>query len=228
MSAEGSAAISPSTSVQVSLFSYGHANGPIVQQHREARYHKTLHYNIRHLPNPPRHLRAKSTGLSRRLQKEFLHNTNVEEFLVKVQGELLNAIKQGCGQLLHSTEQKGIERRPCETDERSDTSAHSSEVVTDIDVVVTICCEEGHHRSVAFVEELARRLAMFKQGDGLSQRWLLSVDATHRDIEELEDNGQPPDQHKRPNKPQEKSRQMGRRQKVDRYKSPLENDDGES
>jgi hypothetical protein len=69
---------------------------------------------------------------------------------------------------------------------------------------------------------------MFKQGDGLSQHWLLSVDVTHREIGDLEDNGQPPDQHKRSNKAQEKSRQMGRRQKVDRYKSRLEDDDGES
>lgn len=99
-------------SVLISLFSYGHANGPIVQQHRDAQYHKTLGYNIRHLPNPPRHLRVKATGLSRRLQKEFLQNDNVEAFLVKVQGELFNAVKEGCDQVLHPAEQSE-DKPPC-------------------------------------------------------------------------------------------------------------------
>lgn len=209
-------------SVHVSLFSYGHANGPIVQKHREARYHKTLHYNIRHLPNPPRHLRVKATGLSRRLQKEFLQHQNVETFLVKVQGELLNTVEEGCAQLLHFNE-----REPEEADECSDSNAILNEEVADIDVAVTICCEEGLHRSVAFVEELVQRLAMLKHGDGHYQHWQLSIDVTHRDIEDIEDRGQSPSQHNRRNKAQAKSRQIGRHEKGGRYKSCLEDDDGE-
>ena len=81
--------------VRVSLFSYGHANGPVVPQE--------MAYNIRHFPNPPRYLRASSTGLSRGLQKEFLQKDNVEAMLVKVQSELLDTIKTAYDQLLPST-----------------------------------------------------------------------------------------------------------------------------
>lgn len=215
------------TSVHVSLFSYGHANGPIVQQQSEARYHKTLHYNIRHLPNPPRHFRIKATGLSRRLQKEFLQNQNVEDFLVKVQEELLNTVKEGCDQLWHSTERIGLQSRPGEADECSDLNAYLSKEVASIDVAVTICCEEGRHRSVAFVEELSQRLATFRHGDGFSRHWQLDVNVIHRDIGDPEDWEQSPGQHNRPNKAQAKSRQIGRREKVDRYRPCLEDDDGE-
>ncbi|KAE8366243.1 hypothetical protein BDV27DRAFT_156102 [Aspergillus caelatus] len=219
--------VSPSAcarSVRISLFSYGHANGPIVQPHSEAQYHKTLAYNIRHLPNPPRHLRAKATGLSRRLQKEFLQNNNAEEFLVKVQREISDVAKEGCDQLLYSTGRDGNKQGPEEADTRSDLNAHSSEEAAaegaDIDIVVTICCEEGRHRSVAFVEELARRLAMLKHGDDSSQHWQLSINVTHRDIGNLEDCEQSLGQNKRPNKVQAKTRQRERREKGNRYEYP--------
>lgn len=101
-----------------------------------------------HLPNPPRHLRANATGLSRRLQKEFLQ---------KVQEELVNAVTSGYDDLLPSTEQEAQGRG--NVDGRSNMDAPLGEEVAlpdpDIDVIVTICCEEGRHRSVAFVEELA-------------------------------------------------------------------------
>lgn len=216
-------------SVKVSLFSYGHANGPVASQDSQARYRKTLAYNIRHLMNPPRHLRANSTGLSRRLQKEFLQNDNVEAMLVKVQSELLNAVKAGYDQLLHSTEKSG--RGSVDFDERTNEDAHLSERATskdpEIDVVVTICCEEGRHRSVAFVEELARRLAIFKREDGSSRCWQLNVNVTHRDIEDLKDSEHLSGQQKRPNKAQVKSRQKERREKGDRYRSCLEDNEDE-
>ncbi|KAL2802565.1 hypothetical protein BJX63DRAFT_414762 [Aspergillus granulosus] len=210
-------------SLRLSLCSYGHANGPVVQQHREARYHKTLAYNIRHLPNPPRHLREKATGLSRRLQKEFLQNDNVEVFLVKAQSEISNAVREGCDQLLYSTGQGEDKKGPEEADKRSGLNADSSEEAalegTDIDIAVTICCEEGRHRSVAFVEELARRLAKLKYEDGFSQIRQLDIGVTHRDIGVLEDCEQSLGRNKPPNKDQAKTRQRERREKGNRYKS---------
>jgi RNase adaptor protein for sRNA GlmZ degradation len=170
-----------------------------------------LAYNIRHLPNPPRHLRTNATGLSRRLQKEFLQNDNVEAFLVKVQSELVTSITTECDLFLHSTEK---------SKQAIHESSHLTEEATldcpDIDMVVTICCEEGRHRSVAFVEELSRRLATFKHGDGLSQNWQLSVNVTHRDVGDPVDLEQSLGQQKRPNKAQAKSRQKERREKGDR------------
>ncbi|PTU17656.1 hypothetical protein P175DRAFT_0526213 [Aspergillus ochraceoroseus IBT 24754] len=46
--------------------------------------------------------------------------------------------------------------------------------------VVAVCCEEGRHRSVAFVEELKRRLAGFRDGDGC-YTWRMRVDVSHRE-----------------------------------------------
>ncbi|KAE8312870.1 hypothetical protein BDV41DRAFT_278630 [Aspergillus transmontanensis] len=215
--------------VRISLFSYGHANGPIVQQYRQAQYQRTLSYNIRHLPNPPRHLRVKATGLSRRLQKEFLQNDNVEAFLVKVEGDIFNVVKEGCDQLLYSTEQAEYKQGPEEVDKHSDSNAPSSEESpsgsADIDIAVTICCEEGRHRSVAFVEELTRRLAMFKYKDGFSLHWQLIINVTHRDIGDLEDCEESSGQNKRPNKTQAKTRQRERREKESRYETCLGDDE---
>ncbi|KAF3395814.1 hypothetical protein F1880_007164 [Penicillium rolfsii] len=221
MSTESLAAVTLSNSgppVIVSLFSYGHANGPIVQQPSQSHNRKTLAYNIRQLPNPPRQLRVNSTGLSRRLQKEFLQHDNVEAYLAKVQTELVSLVKTECDRISHST---------MKTKQHLEDSHGSSYLIDeplnrpDIDVVVTICCEEGRHRSVAFVEELARRLATFKHGDGSSQPWQLSVNVTHRDIGDLIDSGQSPGQQKRPNKAHAKSRQKQRREKGDRFSTGL-------
>lgn len=216
-------------SIQVSLFSYGHANGPIVKQSKEARCHKDLAYNIRHLPNPPRNIRANSTGLSRRLQKEFLRNDNVEAFLLKVQDELLGVIEEGWDQSLNSTEENGNKYDLEVLDERQKKDANVSKDAAledlDIDVTVTICCEEGRHRSVAFVEELARRLAVFKHGDGSSRCWNMTIDVTHRDIGNPEELGRPLGQHKLPNKSQAKSRQRERHEKENRHTPHPEYDD---
>lgn len=221
-------------SIQVWLFSYGHANGPIIQQPGGARFQRTLAYNIRHLPNPPRHLRAKSTGLSRRLQKEFLQNDDVEAFLVKAQDELLNEIREGCEQLSRSSNQNDNGRETVEDleiNERSGlngTRSASNEPGTedpDIDIVVTVCCEEGQHRSVAFIEELARRLSDFKHGDG-SQTWQLSVDIIHRDITDPQELGQPLGSNNPPNKARAKSRQKQRRDKGNRYNASVGDDEG--
>lgn len=222
MSTENLTGVIPSTpapSVIVSLFSYGHANGPIVQQPSRSHYHKTLAYNIRHLPNPPRHLRVNATGLSRRLQKEFLQNDIVEAFLVRVQNEIVASIKTECDLFLHSTVK--TEQEAPEFHESSHLTEEARLDCSDIDVVVTMCCEEGRHRSVASVEELARRLATFKHGDGSSQSWQLSVNVTHRDVGDLIDLDQSLGQQKRPIKAQAKSRQRERREKGNRFSARL-------
>ncbi|KAL2783918.1 hypothetical protein BJX66DRAFT_330336 [Aspergillus keveii] len=227
--------------VKISLFSYGHSNGPIVQQQQQpnkSRYHKTLAYNIRHLPNPPRHLRANgATGLSRRLQKEFLQNDSVEAYLAKVQGDIADAIREEwCARVVGAHEPEPDAERNEQSFEQGgpradvasgeDDAFKEKEGDIDIDLVVTICCEEGRHRSVAFVEELARRLATLKDGYDNSQYWELDIHVTHREIQGHDEiSEQSPDQRKGPSKAQAKSRQKERREKGKRYKSGLESDD---
>ncbi|KAJ5375903.1 hypothetical protein N7509_012789 [Penicillium cosmopolitanum] len=231
MSDKSSTAGSQSTrakAIRVSLISYGHANGPIVRQRKEAPYHKDLAYNIRHLPNPPRNLRTNSTGLSRRLQKEFLRNDNVEAFLLEVQEKLQAAIEEAYDQLIHSTLGSETQQDPGIVDEYHSQNAESGEDAPvenfDVDIFVTICCEEGRHRSVAFVEELARRLAVFKHGDRPSQYWKILIDVKHRDIANPEELGGHLGQHKLSNKAQAKSRQQERNEKGNRHTSHPEYD----
>ncbi|KAJ5196802.1 hypothetical protein N7449_007281 [Penicillium cf. viridicatum] len=51
--------------------------------------------------------------------------------------------------------------------------------------IVTMCCEQGRHRSVAFVEELAKRLSLLRDGADMSRSWKLIVTTFHRDLEAL-------------------------------------------
>lgn len=151
--------------------------------------------------------------------------------MVKVEEELINTIKEGCGQLSHSTEHEETEKVDGEYDIHAsqDGDIHASEEMVsecaDIDVAVAICCEEGHHRSVAFVEELLRRMSAFKHGDRFSQQWKLDVNVTHRDIGDVEDLEQPSDQSKRPSRTQAKFRQKDRRQKGIMHHSFMGEDD---
>jgi RNase adaptor protein for sRNA GlmZ degradation len=65
-----------------------------------------------------------------------------------------------------------------------DAAFKEKEADINIDLVVTMCCEEGRHRSVAFVEEPARRLATLNDGDDNSEYWQLDIHITHCDIQD--------------------------------------------
>lgn len=47
---------------------------------------------------------------------------------------------------------------------------------------MTVCCEEGRHRSVAFVEELGRRLSLLRNGLDSLSLWKLTIAVSHRDL----------------------------------------------
>ena len=144
----------------LTFISYGHANGPLSVPNNP----KTtkLVYSVRDVPNPPRSLRKKHIGTSRRLQKEI--------FLSKEGTERLEEIRKE----VESEMNKMIETA---------SSAHSAEMPIAIDeigqrnsplnLVVGIMCEEGRHRSVAFACELQR--AIGKKAD-----WAIEV--RHRDL----------------------------------------------
>ncbi|KGO75847.1 hypothetical protein PITC_032930 [Penicillium italicum] len=179
---DSSAASAWRPSITVSLYSYGHANGPFVRPEIWEQGSILLSYNIRHLPNPPRNLRAMTTGLSPRLRKEFLNNDKVQSSLERTQSEIVNSLKTTCDAL--SQENCSVEK--------TKTHGNESEIMTtgiqqkpNISLVVTVCCEEGRHRSVAFVEELAKRLSFLKDGADMSHTWELSITTSHRDLEAL-------------------------------------------
>lgn len=171
------------SSISVSLYSYGRANGPLVTPDIQEQNSIRLSYNIRHLPNPPRNLRAMTTGLSPRLRKEFMKNEIVGSFLERTQNEIVNSLKTSCDALSQessSSEEPKGHGNECEI---TTTSTHQK---PNISLVVTVCCEEGRHRSVAFVEELAKRLSLLKDGADMSHSWKLGVTTFHRDLEAME------------------------------------------
>ncbi|KAJ5603181.1 hypothetical protein N7537_006137, partial [Penicillium hordei] len=156
-------------SITVSLYSFGRGNGPLATPEIQEQNSILLCYNIRHLLNPPRNLRIMTTGLSPRLRKEFLKNEIVGSFLERTQGGIVNSLKTSWASSFREPKSHG-----------NDTHQKPN-----ISLVVTVCCEEGRHRSVAFVEELAKRLSLLRDGADMSNSWKLSVTTFHRDLEAL-------------------------------------------
>lgn len=167
-------------SISISLYSYGRANGPLVTPEIQEQNSILLSYNIRHLPNPPRNLRAMATGLSPRLRKEFLKNEIVGSFLERTQNEIVNSLKTSCDALSRESSSSEGPKSHGNESEITTTSTHQE---PNISLVVTVCCEEGRHRSVAFVEELAKMLSLLRDGADMSPSWKLSVTTFHRDLE---------------------------------------------
>lgn len=181
-SVESCTAFPCSPSINVSLYSYGHANGPFGRSKSHEQDSLLLSYNIRHLPNPPRKLRAMTTGLSPRLRKEFLKNDAVETLLEKTRSENTSSIKTACDALFQENHSLENSKQHDRNHEITDTGTYPK---PDIPLLVTVCCEEGRHRSVAFVEELAKRLSLSRDGLDLSHPWKLSITTSHRDLEDL-------------------------------------------
>ena len=123
-----------------------------------------------------------TTGLSSRLRKEFIKNATVDNFLERTLNEIINSLKTTCDALFQ--EDCSLQKLKSRSNEFeiTTTSTHQN---PDISLVVTVCCEEGRHRSVAFVEELAKRLSLMRHGADLSLAWKLSVTTSHRDLEAL-------------------------------------------
>jgi hypothetical protein len=174
--AESSPASLQAPSIDISLYSYGRSNGPFIIPEDQKQTSILLSYNIRHLPNPPRNLRAMTTGLSPRLRKEFLKNDMVESFLRTSHDEIVNSLKTARDTLVR--ERGSFEASQFDVNG----SGIPGDSKPDIPLLVTVCCEEGRHRSVAFVEELARRLSLLRGGVDVSRPWELSVTASHRDL----------------------------------------------
>ncbi|KAL2014467.1 hypothetical protein VTN00DRAFT_1992 [Thermoascus crustaceus] len=136
---------------------------------------QNLAYNILHLPNPPRGVRAMTTGLSLRLRREFVKAAVVERFLGKVHGEIVGGGRFDGGRekkaLTPNHQDDGSKKTAIENAEEDDKDllrtgkseaqhtryGASQDTTVDIAINITICCEEGRHRSVAFVEEMGRQ-----------------------------------------------------------------------
>ena len=148
---------------ELNLISYGHSNGSLVLPDKP--YQVRLFYSVCDVPNPPKLLRKKHTGRSRRLQEEIFLSKQGKARLEQI----LESIETQINQI---TEDYSRAPTPeIRTDADLDLPKDSPR-----ELLVGIMCEEGRHRSVAFAEELGKRVTK-------RPRWV--VDVRHRDLGEI-------------------------------------------
>ena len=154
------------------LVSHGHA--PLLHPPPQ------LKFDVRHLPNPPKHIRDAYNGTSRRLQEWMLSDPTfgdkrdavrkeIEEEMnrITVEHEKKDILKLGqdtkgkSGELQRETlaEEDATEKDPEDDDAlhgEADYGAEEADQDGPLRLRVGISCAMGRHRSVAMVEELAK------------------------------------------------------------------------
>jgi RNase adaptor protein for sRNA GlmZ degradation len=142
------------------LVSFGRANGPLALAPR----HQLL-FSVRDIPSPPARLCKTHTGLSSHLRKEVMAGKGAGEMLAKIENSILQEMAR-----LDQLWQSDVSHDGPDQDDCDRPSLERGSRLLQIGIF----CEEGKHRSVSFVHELAR-CKRLKQ-----QRWTIST--VHRDL----------------------------------------------
>jgi hypothetical protein len=160
-----------STSRSVLLVLTSHAHSPPL---RPAPH---LKYDLRTVPNPPKAIRDAYTGVSKRLRDHMLDHDIFVESLERAEAEIrVEAEKVIEVWTAHNKAERGDSKDDVASDigvrrtngrayneddeanEDEDAEGEDEEMVDDRPVLtVGVFCARGQHRSVAFVEELARK-----------------------------------------------------------------------
>ncbi|KAF2683510.1 hypothetical protein K458DRAFT_419109 [Lentithecium fluviatile CBS 122367] len=168
------------------LIIYSHGRNPPLQPPPD------LKYDLRNIPNPPKALRDVSDGCSKRLREHLLSEPKFNQRLELVEQEVLTAMESKLAEYAPSStvesipEDQGHANEHDSLPEEKDSRTNSSWVIddrneeepkatsADNEVILRVGCNcaLGHHRSVAFVEELARR--------DWPKEWQVQVE--HRDL----------------------------------------------
>lgn len=167
-------------SFQPILIIYSHGRNPPLQPPPD------LKYDLRNIPNPPKALRTTSDGRSKRLREHLLAEPKFTQTLGRAVDEIRMAMDEKLAQIAQPSTQPGpdvgassksedLRATPQEgNEERRSTSPDMPPDPDEILLRVGCNCALGHHRSVAFVEELARR--------DWPKDWQLQI--VHRDLHE--------------------------------------------
>lgn len=142
-----------------------------------------LKYDLRSIPNPPKNARDAHDGRSKRLREHLLGELKFIQKLDEVESEILEAMEARIAETAEKLEndqdrrndgeesrENGEEEGYKSSEDEEDEDEHDP---TEAVLRVGCNCALGHHRSVAFVEELARRK--------WPRNW--SVQLIHRDID---------------------------------------------
>ncbi|KIW22777.1 uncharacterized protein PV07_11043 [Cladophialophora immunda] len=151
----------PGPNFELVIISYGHAKGPLTLP-AESGSVERLTFSVRDIKNPPARLRRTHTGLSSHLRKEVMANQAADARL----NFIVEAVRTKMGEM-----KLAHERGSTSTETPLPSRGQST-------LVVGIMCERGKHRSVAFAEELSRKI----QADN---SWVVSVQ--HRELGLLPD-----------------------------------------
>lgn len=131
-------------------------------------------YDLRTVPNPPREIRKKHTGVSRQLCEQLLEQPRFRATLEQAEADIRTetARRASLGSIDSEEEQRKQGGGGDEDDEEDDDDddANGSPAV----LRVGSMCGSGHHRSVAFAELLARK--------EWPEDW--KVELSHRDLTE--------------------------------------------
>lgn len=146
---------------KLKLISHGRVNGPVDDPEEGE---EMLRFTVRDVPTPPAKLRKKYTGLSPRLRTEIFSEKTARlkyDTIVIEMEKMMTSME---------TAMNYDAAHQADVDEQTSTV-----------LIVSIQCEEGMHRSVSYVEELA-------QSDTTKRKdWEVSVE--HRDLGIGEING---------------------------------------
>ncbi|TRM67767.1 hypothetical protein BD626DRAFT_105866 [Schizophyllum amplum] len=133
------------------LTTYGFERGP------PAGPAPALTFDIRDLPNPPKPVREAHLGTSEVMQQCLFEDEGVRARFAEVIDEVEEVVRK------HQTK----DHRPRE---QPDEDA----------LTIAVCCRKGKHRSVAFVERLARELRAYLASVSWGGDW--RVEVVHRDV----------------------------------------------
>ncbi|KAF2178556.1 hypothetical protein K469DRAFT_329786 [Zopfia rhizophila CBS 207.26] len=137
-----------------------------------------LKYDLRNVPNPPKVLRDISDGRSKRLREHLLSESKFVQRLELVELEIRRAMEHKIAAYAAESRGAGLKGQKKGTDmetivrEAPEFDGQESDAAQLI-LRVGCNCALGHHRSVAFVCELAQR--------PWPKDW--HIEAVHRDIE---------------------------------------------
>ncbi|OCL06263.1 hypothetical protein AOQ84DRAFT_277665, partial [Glonium stellatum] len=139
-----------------------------------------LRYDLRSIPNPPKSARDAHDGRSKRLREHLLREPKFVQKLDEVENEILDAMEVRFMEIAEELEndRRAVGEEYRENNEDGHISSDHEQVGEDehdsAEAVLRVGCNcaLGHHRSVAFVEELVTRQ--------WPRDW--SVQIVHRDV----------------------------------------------
>jgi hypothetical protein len=137
-----------------------------------------LQYDLRTTPNPPKDIRDSSRGKSRRVRDNMLTNEKFVSLLESAEVDVREGMEKEIwrreSMSNHEAASKQLPKQEMQDDKAQNEAKPKDTQRGRPIVTVEAFCSRGHHRSVAFIEELAAR--------PWPREWNLEIQVVHRDL----------------------------------------------